>query len=159
VKVTVGDGLKLPAIWLLLTILGTGVGLHLGWRGPLFLLMWTSPLSGAVTCLLWFICGYMVRRGFWPGLLVGLVGAVPGILLSSYALYLLICEGGARPCGAMLPWVFPYRGLVQAVAVLCGVNGQLAHLYLQFATVPVAILLLALGSWVGQRRSAAGRTA
>ncbi|HYF91662.1 MAG TPA: hypothetical protein VD969_05420 [Symbiobacteriaceae bacterium] len=83
--------------------------------------------------------------GFWHGLLCGIVGAPPGILLVTLSLLTLATtgmrEGG--PLWVMVPWSGPF------LALAASLPHSWFEQWMVHGSVPLVVLLTGLGSWLG----------
>lgn len=143
-SVTLRNGLRL---------MGLAIGFQVGCS--LLLMLWFVPgLLQAASVLapaflglyLWF--GYKCRAGFWRGMAVGFVGALPGILLLGLSLVTLATTGlrMGGPFWVMVPWSSPFFGLLNTVPPFA------ADQWTVHAAVPLTVLVTGIGSWWGGTR-------
>lgn len=149
--VTFKNGARLLALTVILHALSSVYNGLFWMLPPLFYLGigWALVYCGMY---IWF--GYQTRAGFWHGLLTGTVGALPGILLLALSLLTLATSGmrAGGPLWVMVPWAGPFLALGDSLPY------SWFERWMVHGSVPLAVLLTGLGSWLGRPREACART-
>ncbi len=142
------EGLRLLALVVVFLVVTTLFRLVL--RIPLSL-VWGS-LWAVAYCAIFTWCGRRSGAGFPRGLLIGVIGTLPGIAVLVSSLISLANSGmeGLRPLWAMTPWAWPLFAFMNALPPSAL---RLVVRWLPHASVPLAILLTGLGAWWGRRVS------
>lgn len=96
--------------------------------------------------ILWFYWSYKNKLGFWPGILVGCIGASGGIILGIISLLCFFLNSlDGYSLYIVVPWMLPLTPLFEYIPSYGFINNFLGHI-----SLILVIILTGIGGYIGR---------